>query len=727
MEGLTRVVAAPSLSFRKQTDNSRIRTNKFIVVSCSRGDKNGSDFSGFSRFEGNGADVLQGGPTQAPFTSPDKGSQPNPNDIMKLFNDAQQNILYLNKQRLMAVEELKKAQREKELLLAKVGQLEAESKSNAAECEVVKRKLNLMEAAMMTGGLWSIQKSKKNAMIKIDPPSIFSEMLLRIDSMVLEGAVSKGQASEMRSLVMNKDSATAETFYNLQHKNDRELAAGLLPLLDPKKRKGLHIVHICTEMAPITKVGSMASHVMGLCRALRRRNNLVEVILPMYSFMDMSHVQNLREMKADFYASFGGQWHRNKIWTGVICGIAVTFIEPFHPSVFFARERLYGYDDDFERFTYFCRASLDYLVKSGKQPDILHLHNWQTASVAPLFWDMFVNQGLGNTRILFTCHDFSSQGVQEPEKLGLCGLDPHRLHRPDRLQDNVEPGLVNLLKGGIVYSNKVMTVTTPYTNDVMTREHGHGLEPTLAIHKDKLMGVPYGLDDMWDPATDKFLPATYSVEDLTGKAICKASLRRHVGLFDTQTSTPIVGCVYLDKLDTELHFIKSSLQSVLRNGAQFVLVGASETPRIQTAMEELQKKFKNENCRMIFKYDEGILHLVIAGSDVLLCSSLHDPAHQMPIKAMKYGAIPVARKLDDKIQSEDDDENQGYKLESMQPMLHNTNHRSTPVSLTQVLDQMKDNPLGWKDMVKSGMMKDFSWDADCAETYMAAYWSIHDL
>ncbi|KAH9300817.1 hypothetical protein KI387_012400, partial [Taxus chinensis] len=543
---------------------------------------------GFFRFDRSSADILQ-----ASFPSSDKGPSTNSNDIMKLFNDAQQNILYLNKQRLVALEELKSVRREKELLLARLGQLEAESQSSTAECDVLKQKLSLMETAAVAGGAWDLQKSKKKSGVKVDPPSIFSEILLRIDSMVLVGAISTAQASEMRSLVVNKNPVLAETFYNIKHMSEKEMASGLLPLLDLKRRQALHIVQICTEMAPITDAGIVASYVTDLCRTLRRRNYLVEVILPKYKCMDLSHVQGFQEVEAEFYAYFGGEWHRNKIWTGTVYGIAVTFIEPFHPGDFFAREHLYGYEDDFERFTYFCRASLEYLVKSGKQPDILHLHNWHTASVAPLFWDIFVHQGLGSTRILFTCHDFEYQCVQQPKKLGLCGLDPEQLHRPDRLQDNLEPRLVNLLKGGIVYSNKVVMISTPCANSIMMKKESHGLESTLTIHKNKIISVPYGLDDtIWNPATDKFLPATFSAEDLTGKDICRTALRRCVGLFEPQATTAIVGCVCLDMSDAELEFTKSALTSALRNGAQFVLMGASKSPRIQAGLEKLQKNFK---------------------------------------------------------------------------------------------------------------------------------------
>lgn len=710
MGTLSKLVMPSPLFCKKEIGHFRNSTNKFFVVSISREDENGRDFSGYPKFEGNGADILQVASIQAPFLSPDKGSLTNPNDIAKLFNDAQQNILYLNKQRLMAMEELKKVHREKDLLLARLGKQEAEAQSNIAECEVLKQKLNLVETTMTTGGTWNLQKSKKHSRVKVDPSPLFSEILLRIDTMALVGDITKTQASEIRKLVVNKDPVLAETFCNLKHMNDKELAAGLLLLLDPKQRQGLHILHICTEMAPITKVGSVASHVKNLCCALQRRKNFVEVILPKYKSMDLNQIQGLQEVEADFSSYFGGEWHRNRIWTGIIYGIAVTFIEPFHPSGFFDRDLLYGYEDDFERFTYFCRASLDYLLKSGKQPDILHLHNWQTAAVAPLFWDIFVNQGLGSTRILFTCHNFEFQCVEEPRKLRLCGLDPERLHRPDRLQDNLDPGLINLIKGGIVYSNSVVMISTPFVKAKMTKENSHGLESTLTMHKNKVISVPYGLDDtVWDPAKDKFLPATYSAEDLSGKAVCKVALRRCVGLSETQASTAIVGCVNIDMSDAELNYIKLYLTSALRNGAQFVFMGTSQNPRMQAGLEELQKKFK-ENVRVVDKQDEGMLHLLIAGSDILLCSSFHDPENQMPLKALKYGAVPLGR-----------------SGESMSFTLHSTKFSDEALSWTQVFNQMKDDPLGWTNLVKGGMVKDFSWDAECAERYTDAYWSIHQL
>ncbi|KAK2978833.1 hypothetical protein RJ640_030644 [Escallonia rubra] len=439
------------------------------------------------------------------------------NDIWRLFKEAQQNIMYLNKQRLMAIEELEEMKKEEKSLLDRIEQLELKMQAKTGK----------------------------------DKFLISSELLLRIDAMVLTGMIGTSEACDMRRLVMECKVSVADYFSDILHKRDGELLAEFRHISSKSKVKGLHVVHICTEMAPVASEGSLAAYVTGLSHALQREGNLVEVILPKssiidglygynaqqtplklgavtlslasafktlfelrltvihisysYSSLNLDDIQGLREIDTEVFSYFNGQLHGNRIWTGVVRGIGVTFIQPLYYSSFFSREKIHGYSDDFERFTYFSRASLDYLVKSGKQPDVLHIHNWETSLVGPLFWDVFVNQGLGGTRILLTCQGFDSQAsfdlcLEQPDKLALCGLDPSSLHRPDRLQDNNKGQLVNILKGGVVYSNKVILVTSTHLEGPLFRSLNHGLEPTLAIHKDKLLIVPSGVDDsMGDP------------------------------------------------------------------------------------------------------------------------------------------------------------------------------------------------------------------------------------
>ncbi|KAH9712518.1 glyco-transf 5 domain-containing protein [Citrus sinensis] len=610
------------------------------------------------------------------------------NDIWRLFKEAQRNILYLNKQRLDAVEELNKTNREKQLLLEKIEQLEVEK-----------------QAGLGKGNL-----------------SIFWELLLRIDSMVLTGMINSGEASNLRKLVFDYKVSVADLFADILPEGDADLLAELRRFGSGSKKNGFHIIHICTEMDPLVSIGSLASYVTGLSGALQRKGHLVEVILPKYACMNLDGVQGLREIKVECYSYFNGQLHANKIWIGVVSGIGVTFIQPLHYSSFFNRESVYGYSDDFERFTYFSRASLDYIVKSRKQPDVLHIHNWETAIVGPLFWDIFVKQGLEGTRILLSCHNLNSLCLEHPDKLALCGLDPARLHRPDRLQDNTKTHLVNILKGGVVYSNKVVIVSSMHSKSRIIRSLSHGLESTLAIHQDKLLVAPCGFDSStWDPSNDKFLTENYCAEDMKGKTVCKVTLQQQLGL-SKDASTIVVGCIFSDVSEVFLENLKAVVRGANVRGIQFVFTGTNKLPSASRALVSFQEELKDGIVIFVDSYDDALLHLIFSGSDIILCHSFHDPVLQVALKALKYGAAPIAVTSSDiefRHFAEFDHESTRFSR-----FISSTFGN---ISLSQALEEIKNNPLSWKRKIKDAMLQDFSWDADCNDIHISAYTAIKNL
>ncbi|KAA3457410.1 glycogen synthase [Gossypium australe] len=611
------------------------------------------------------------------------------NEIWRLFKEAQQNILYLNKQRVKAVDELNKAKREKQLLLNKIEQLEKENKR-------VSGKDNLVAC-------W--------------------ELLLRIDSMVLGGMVSTEEASKLRRMVIDSKVSLVDVFSGLLQQRDAELLAELRHFSEGSKRKGYHVIHICTEMEPLISVGPLAPYITGLSRALQRKGHLVEVILPKYASLDLDEVQALREIEADSFSFFNGQLHGNRIWTGVVRGIGVTFIQPLYFSSFFNRDGIYDHPDDFERFTYFSRASLDYIAKSGKQPDVLHLHNWETAIVGPLFWDIFAKQVHLLTFLLghFNLEHFVFQNLNfilpafncldEPDKLELCGLDPGRLHRPDRFQDTAKTHLVNILKGGVVYSNKVIVMSSMHSKGRIIHSMSHGLEPTLTMHKEKLLVAPYGFDNStWDPSTDKFLPVNYSTENMRGKYACKVALQQQAGI-STHASSILVGCIISEVSGFDLEKLKAVVRNATREGAQFVFLGNGSVSTTYRALRSFQEAVEDSNVKFFYNYDEALSHLVFAGSDIILCHSFHDPLLQVPLKALRYGAAPVSEASGDN------------HLRFSQFM------RSTfgVMSLSQALDEMKNNPSTWKTKILNAMKKDFSWDSECYETHVSAYTAVKSL
>ncbi|XP_047967317.1 probable starch synthase 4, chloroplastic/amyloplastic isoform X2 [Salvia hispanica] len=606
-------------------------------------------------------------------------------DIWQLFEEAQQNIMYLNKQRLLAMEELGRVNNERNSLLQRIEQLEMQNQATA-------RKDKLM---------------------------ISSELLLRIDALVLNGVIGSTEASDLRRLVIDSRVGLADDIHDIILMNDAEFLAELRRFSKTTKGNGFHIIHICTEMSPVVSVGSLAPYITGLSCALQRKGNLVEVILPKYACLNLDEVHGLREVEAEFYSYFNGQLHGNKIWTGVVYGIGVTFIEPVYYSSFFSHDKVYGYSNDFERFTYFSRASLDYLVKLGKRPDVLHVHNWQTSLVGPLFWDVFVNQGFESTRIVLTCQGFDSQSLEQPEKLALCGLDPSTLLRPDRLQDNNKSHLVNVLKGGVVYSNKVIIMSSVHTKGHIISALGHGLEPTLAIHKEKLVISPSGFDKMtWDPSRDNFLPQHYSADDMEGKLICKFALQRHLGL-EEGASNILVGCIYIG-MSEDFDKMKKLCWMASSKGVQFVFMRYGQIPGMTTSFENFQAEDKN--VRFIDEYDEGLSHLIISGSDIMLCPSLDDHLLQVPLKAIKYGTAPIPVNFPDSRFR--DFGNDSSKRSRFAQYINSTFGN---MSLGQALDEIKNNPLEWNRRIKDGMKKDFSWESECAEVHISAYEVVKKL
>ncbi|KAM0057773.1 putative starch synthase, catalytic domain-containing protein [Helianthus debilis subsp. tardiflorus] len=607
------------------------------------------------------------------------------NDIWRLFTEAQRNIMYLNRQRVQAIEELDEMKKEQKSLLEKLEQLE----------------------------------SQTHASIKEDPFSIISELQLRIDSMVLTGILDTREASGFRSVVINTSLNVADYFADIISKSDAEILAQLCHFSNKTKMKGFHIIHICTEMEPVASVGSLASYVTSLSHVLQRHGNLVEVILPMYATLNLESINSLREIKAEFFSYFDGQLHRNRIWTGVVNGIGATFIQPVYYSSFFNTENIYGYPNDFERFSYFSRASLDYILKSGKKPDVIHIHNWETSIVGPLFWDIFANQGLAATRILLTCQSLKSQCLEQPDKLAMCGLDPAKLHRHDRLQDNNKPHLVNILKAGIVYSNKVIVMSSIHSKDQIVSTLSHGLEFALDTHKDKLLIAPFGYDESpWDSSTDKFLPRGYTANDVRGKAISKAALQQQLGLPENIASV-FVGYMVTEDSDVDLENIKSLVRDSSTRGVQFIFVGISKIYGMKNKLESFQEGLEDENVRFVDEYDESLLHLIFAGSDIILCS-FDDPMLQIPVKAIKYGAAPVPVNFtDDRLRKFIDPGN--TERTQLSEYIINT---FANVSLSQAIEEIKKKPSQWNRKILEAMSKDVSWDAECYDLHVSAYMSL---
>ncbi|KAK9696933.1 hypothetical protein RND81_08G005600 [Saponaria officinalis] len=550
------------------------------------------------------------------------------------------------------------------------------------------------------------------------PWEFWSQMLLMIDGWFLEKKLLMSDAKLLREMVWKRDRRICDAYNSCKEKTEREVLDSFLSLTSASTRSALHVIHIAAEMAPVAKVGGLGDVVAGLSKALQKKGHLVEIVLPKYDCMQYDLVHDLRVLDVQVESYFDGQLFKNKIWVGTVEGLPVYFIEPHHPAKFFWRGQYYGENDDFKRFSFFSRAALELLLQAGKRPDIIHCHDWQTAFVAPLYWDLYAPKGLDSARICFTCHNFEYQGSAPAQELASCGLDIHQLNRPDRMQDNSHGHKINPIKGAVVFSNIVTTVSPTYAQEVRTPEGGKGLHTTLNTHSKKFIGILNGIDtDTWNPATDSFIEVQYNSVDLQGKAENKAALRKHLGLSRSDSTKPLVGCVTRLVPQKGVHLIRHAIYRTIELGGQFVLLGSSPVHHIQREFEGIANQFQNhDDARLVLKYDESLSRSIYAASDMLVIPSIFEPCGLTQMIAMRYGAIPIVRKtggLNDSV-FDIDDETIPIQFRNGFTFL-SPDEQGLNSALDRALDYYKNNRDSWEQLVEKVMRIDFSWDSSASQ------------
>ncbi|CAI5478716.1 unnamed protein product [Closterium sp. Yama58-4] len=588
------------------------------------------------------------------------------------------------------------------------------------------------------------------------PWEYWSTLLLTVDQLLLQGHLVPDDARKLRAMVWRRSVRVQEAWESVggaeivraalanggaQGKaagekgagavgvEDAVVAAALRGVLDddPKDRRPLHVVHIAAEMAPVAKVGGLADVVTGLSRALQQRGHLVEVVLPKYDCMDYSRIHDLKHVPVEFSCYFDGQQHPCKIWRGIVEGLPVYFLEPQHPARLFWRGTFYGCSDDFRRFSFFCRAALEFLAASGKRPDIIHTHDWQTALVAPLYHDVFMPRGFSSARLAFTCHNMEYQGTDAPPALAACGLDPARHNTVAGMRDPNAANRINALKGGIVYSDMVTTVSPTYAMEVRGPEYGRGLQGVLQQHAGKFWGVLNGIDSVaWDPSTDPLLHHTYSAQDAVqgGKAANKAHLRALLGLSDhgSDAHRPLVVCVTRLVPQKGVHLIRHAIFRARERGAQFVLLGSSPVPDIQRDFEGIAEQMAGSgDVRLVLKYDENLSHLLFAAADLAIIPSIFEPCGLTQLIAMRYGAIPLVRRTGGLADSVFDVEDESVPMDRRNGFsFTKPDVQSFNGAFDRAISSYYERPEWWQQLVVRTMSMDFGW-GQSSEQYEELY------
>ncbi len=488
----------------------------------------------------------------------------------------------------------------------------------------------------------------------------------------------------------------------------------------------MYIVQIASECAPVIKAGGLGDVVYGLSRELENRGHTVELILPKYDCMRYDHIWGLHDAYRDLYVPwYGGAVHCS-VYCGWVHGRVCFFIEPHCEDNFFNRGCYYGCSDDNMRFAFFSKAALEFLLRSNKRPDIIHCHDWQTGLVPVLLYEIYKYNGMWNQRVCYTIHNFKHQGLAGSEVLRATGLNQDAYYfQYDRLRDNFNPFAINLMKGGIVYSNAVTTVSPHHAWEAHYTEVGSGLGHTLHLHQDKFTGVLNGIDyDFWNPETDRYIPSHFSIDDFDAKQEAKKALRSQLLLRDEDK--PIVA--YIGRLDQQkgVHLLHHAMYYALGKGAQFVLLGSATEPAINDHFWH-EKQFLNDNpdCHLELGFNEELSHLIYAGSDMILVPSNYEPCGLTQMIGLKYGTVPIVRGVGGLVNTVfDRDHDQNKPPEKRNGyVFYETDHAAVESALGRAIDLWYESPKEFQELAIQGMEYDYSWNYP-GKNYVEIYESI---
>ncbi|MCX7048711.1 MAG: glycogen synthase GlgA [Candidatus Sumerlaeota bacterium] len=487
----------------------------------------------------------------------------------------------------------------------------------------------------------------------------------------------------------------------------------------------MKILIVASEAHPYFKTGGLGDVAGALARALAASGHDVRIAIPGYRFLELNGsipriVMPEALVELDGIATPGS--------IECIPAEAPTYL--VRCDRYFDRAGAYGeaigsqwldYPDNMERFAFFCMAVLWMLKGLDWRPDIIHCNDWQTALIPAILrshrilaQDAFYRP----IKTLFSIHNVAFQGRTAPIMLPTIGLGPQAFDA-----EGMEfHGAMNLLKGGILLSDGISTVSARYAEEIQTPELGCGLDIVLRRRKGQLTGILNGIDyTEWNPESDPHLPARYGAEDLSGKAVCKASLQREVGL-PPDARTPLVGMV--SRLSTQKGFelVDAALANLIEEGAQLVMLGAGE-PRYHRMLEGMARRYP-EQVRAHLTFDNGLAHRIEAGSDIFLMPSYYEPCGLNQMFSMRYGTPPVVRRtggLADSVipcspAALAHGKATGFVFEAYEP-------RAMFEALRKALNLWRQSPQEWRRLMRAGMQRDFSWAA-AAHKYEELYKKI---
>ena len=400
----------------------------------------------------------------------------------------------------------------------------------------------------------------------------------------------------------------------------------------------MRIVHVASEFAPVAKAGGLGEVIVGLARELNRCGHPTEILLPKYKWITPPS-KNTPIIQIPCMTPH----HRraSQVFVQEIEGSPIHFIEMMEPAGHFDHNTIYGYADDTVRFLNFNLACADYFAARKEPIDILHLHDWHAAALAPLIRGPLASRMPPIHKIILTIHNLEYQGLCSPWELEAAGLP-----FCNQMQDNRYPEAANLLKGGILYSDIVTTVSPSYAREIQQKESGFGLHEEL--RRVCVKGILNGIDThRWDPSSDSIIAETYQKDSSTDKIVQAKLAQKRVlqSKFNlSSTHRPWIGVVtrLVPQKGTEL--LKEALRETVRLGGNFILLGASPIPSLQEDFDMLKEQYGDcDQVLLEYSYDEALAHQIYAACDFFIVPSLFEPCGLSQMIALRYATLPIVR------------------------------------------------------------------------------------
>lgn len=475
----------------------------------------------------------------------------------------------------------------------------------------------------------------------------------------------------------------------------------------------MKVLFAAAECAPFFKTGGLGDVAFALPKELVKQGVETAVVLPYFTIMPQKFKDQLEDC---------GNFEVHVGWRKQYCGIKklllnqVTyyFIDNLY---YFDREKIYDYYDDGERFAFFQQAVIEMMEKIDFIPDVLHVNDYHTAMIPFLLKEKYGwIQAYNNIRTVLTIHNIEFQGWYSKEILpDLFGMGMERYEDGTlRLNDSL-----NFMKAGILYADRITTVSPSYAEEIKTPEFDCGLEVILRMEAGKLSGILNGIDyDINDPETDPALSAHYSKAELDGKKSGKAALQKQMGL-PQRSDVPLIAVVSRLTRQKGFYLVLEEMNNLLQFDVQLVLLGTGEA--------EIEEQFRYfaytfpEKCAAAISFDVTLAQKMYAGADIFLMPSAFEPCGLSQMIAMRYGTLPVVHEIG------------GLKdtVESYNPITQTGTgfgfYEYSPFylmnALKQAIELYQTSPNIWQQLMKQAMSRDFSWHNSTGQ-YIELYASL---